>query len=89
MPGILGWFHCDRDVCLRAGGAHDRMLVSFLQDFLQAACGDTPESGVQAERSVPILFFCLLSQLMMTSVDTTSAAVCGSLGDVLAELYLA
>lgn len=47
MPGVLGWFWCDRGVCLRAGGAHNRLLVSFLQDFPQATCGDTPESRMQ------------------------------------------
>lgn len=89
MPGILGWFQCDRGVCLRAGGAHNGLLVGFLQDFPQAACGNTLESRVQTDRSVPILFLCLLlSQLVRTSVDTTSAVVCGSLVDVLAELYL-
>lgn len=33
MLGILEEFHCDRGVCLRAGGAHNGILVSFLQDF--------------------------------------------------------
>lgn len=60
MPGILGWFQCDRGVCLRAGGAHNGLLVGSLQDFPQAACGDTPRSRVQTVRSVPILFLCLL-----------------------------
>lgn len=49
LPGILRWFQCDRGVCLRAGGAHNRLLVGFLQDFPQAVCGDTPGSRVQTD----------------------------------------
>lgn len=74
MSGILEWFQCDRGVCSRAGGAQNRLLVGFLQDFPQAACGDSPRSRVQTVRSVPILFLCLLlSWLVRTSGDTTSA----------------
>lgn len=88
LPGILRW--CDRGVCLGAGGAHNRLLVGFLQDFPLAVCGDIPGSRVQTDRSGPILILCLfLSQLIRTSVETTCAIVCGSLVDVLAKLYLA